>query len=149
LIENSEGSVHDKEKNSTMFRVKDMFFKRYYDMTNPVYRAFMIEVVQNLEPYHQPTGVLLVNELDEVGEILFVQKGGIGVGYEINRMKRIVLQFTNRYVIGAFYATFNQRSNFIYCTTSDMESYFIRRFKWLEILDENALIATDMKLRIF
>ena len=90
-----------------MFKVKDMYFKRYYDMTNPVYRAFMIEVVQNLEPYHQPKGVLLVNELDEVGEILFVQQGSIGVGYEINRMKRIVLQFTNRYVIGAFYATFN------------------------------------------
>jgi len=109
----------------------------------------MIEVVQNLEPIHHPKGVLLVGELDEVGEIIFAHKGEVGVGYEINKIKRIVLHFANSYVIGAFYATFNQRSDFVFSSTSEMESYFIRRYKWLEILEESAVIGRDMKERIF
>jgi len=41
-------------------------------MRNPHYRTFMIEIVQNLEPYHQHEGIVMMKELDEVGEITFV-----------------------------------------------------------------------------
>jgi len=51
--------------------------------------------------------VIIVNELDELGEIYFVYKGNVGVGYEINKFKKVVLEFNNRCVVGAYYATFN------------------------------------------
>ena len=30
-----------------------------------------------------------MNELDEIGEITFLQKGKIGIGFEINKMKKV------------------------------------------------------------
>jgi len=33
----------------------------------------------------------MLNELDEVGEIYFIYKGNIGVGYELNKFKKVVL----------------------------------------------------------
>jgi len=127
---------------------RDIQYKSYYDMTDPNFRNLMIGVVQNLEPLHMKKGVIILNELDEVGEIMFVCDGSIGVGYELNKFKKVVLRFNNRCVIGAFYATFNQRSNFIYCSTSDIESHFIRRHAWLQLLEDVPLIAYGMKKRI-
>jgi len=59
-----------------------------------------------LEPLQFEKGIILLNELDELGELTFVFKGRIGVGYEINKVKKICIQFNHRYVIGAFNVTF-------------------------------------------
>ena len=40
-------------------------------------------------PRFEVKGFLLVNELDEYGEVTFVYKGNIGIGYEINKLKKI------------------------------------------------------------
>jgi len=48
-------------------------------------------VVKNLETFTCPKGTILHNELDEIGEIIFVSKGKIGLGYEINKIKKIAL----------------------------------------------------------
>ena len=44
-----------------------------------------------MEPLHLGLGTILMDELDEVGEITFVHKGKIGVGYEINKMKKLCI----------------------------------------------------------
>jgi len=49
-------------------------------------------------------------EMDEVLDIKFINIGSVGVGYEINKIKKIVVQFSDKVVIGAFYASFGQRS---------------------------------------
>ena len=90
----------------------------------------------------------MINELDEIGEITFVHKGKVGVGFEINRMKKVVVTFIDKCVIGGFYASFNQRSNYIYCAVSDIEGYFIRRSTWLDILEEYSNIGIPMKKKI-
>jgi len=65
--------VNDKNAcKANVFKIKDLYFRRFYDMRNPHYRTFMIEIVQNLEPYHQHEGIVMMKELDEVGEITFV-----------------------------------------------------------------------------
>jgi len=56
----------------------------------------------------------------EVGEINFVHTGNVGVGYELNKFKKLILQFNDKCVIGDFYTTFNQRANFIYCSTTEI-----------------------------
>ena len=55
------------------------------------YREMMITILTHLAPRFELKGSMLVNELDEYGEIIFVHKGCIGVGYEINKNIRIPL----------------------------------------------------------
>ena len=81
--------------------------KRYYDMTNANYRNFIYDVIRVIEPNYYKKGTILLSELDEVNSIMFVHKGDIGVGFEINKIKKIKITFLQKSVIGAFYATFN------------------------------------------
>jgi hypothetical protein len=53
---------------------------------------------------------ILVNELDENLEVVFIDKGQIMVGYEINKQKRYCLRYEDKCIIGAFGCTFNQRA---------------------------------------
>ena len=52
-------------------------------MSDKPYHDFMITLLTKLEPRYESIGTLLVNELDEFGEILFVAAGKVGIGYEI------------------------------------------------------------------
>ena len=76
---------------------------------------------------------------------MFVHKGKIGVGYELNKIKKIVAQFIDKCVISAYYVTFKKRSNFLYATMTEVESTFIRRQVWDDILDECENISRDIK----
>lgn len=69
--------------------VGDMWHKEYFSMADQQYHDFMIKLLTMLEPRYEPVKTLLVNELDEFGEISFVSQGNIGIGYEINRVKKI------------------------------------------------------------
>ena len=44
-----------------------------------------------MEPLHYLKGHIIVNELDEIGILTFVNEGKIGIGYEINKIKKVVL----------------------------------------------------------
>ena len=60
-------------------------------MHDPDYRQFMLELVQNLEPLSHPAGTILMDELDEVGELTFVHKGKVAVGYELNKVRKLCI----------------------------------------------------------
>ena len=51
-----------------------------------------------------------MNELDEFGDIKFIQKGKVGIGFEINKQRKLVLQYKNKCIVGAYGTTFNRRS---------------------------------------
>ena len=78
-------------------------------MDNP-YREFIIKILTSLEPRFEKRGTTLISELDEYGEITFIEKGKIGIGFEINKHKKSPLQFKNKCIIGAFGATFDKRA---------------------------------------
>ena len=78
----------------------------------------MQDVLFNLEPCIYQTKEILYNELDEFNEIVFMAKGTVGIGFEINKMPIYCIRYDNGCVIGAFGATFSQRSRFIYRTFS-------------------------------
>ena len=82
----------------------------FYTWNDPVYRDFMIDVLTNLEPIFANENTILYNELDEFGEIIFVQKGIVSIGYELNKTKKMATKYTDHCVIGAYGVTFNQRS---------------------------------------
>lgn len=48
----------------------------------------MYELITKLEPFREKKGTKLKQELDEFNEIMFVNKGKVVIGYEINKEKR-------------------------------------------------------------
>lgn len=101
----------------------------------------MMDVLAHLEPRREESGTQMVNELDEFNEIVFIQKGVIAIGYEINKIKRHCIRYKDRCVVGGFGSTFNQRASYIYTAVTSVEGYFIRKYRWRNILNEYSEIA--------
>jgi hypothetical protein len=108
----------------------------------------MHEFVYFLEPIFYDKCEAIVNELDEFGEINFIQSGLVGVGYEINKKKKYPVQYLDGIVIGAFGVTFDQRASFIYYSASYCKGYFIRKLRWKLIMSENPEICECLKKNI-
>lgn len=45
----------------------------------------MLEILKNLEPRFEEKDTILIEELDEVNEIIFLEKGIFEVGYSVNK----------------------------------------------------------------
>ena len=67
----------------------------------------MMQILMNLEPRYEEQGTQLFQELDEFNDIIFVQKGIVAIGYEINKKKKYVIRYKDRCVVGAYGVTFN------------------------------------------
>ena len=67
----------------------------------------LIGVLSNLTPRFEPKGKIIVNELDEFGEVTFVYKGKVALGFEINKIKKFPFCFKNGCIIGAFNVSFS------------------------------------------
>lgn len=109
---------------------------------------FMQQVCYCLEPRMDPARTTIINELDEFGDITFITKGNVALGFEINKMIKYAIVFRNKCVIGAFGVTFNQRANYVYTTLTETHGLFIRKENWMEIMDSNPQISNAMKKNI-
>jgi len=45
----------------------------------------MTKILRSLEPCHYNNKLMLINEQDEFCEITFINKGTIGIGFEVNK----------------------------------------------------------------
>ena len=64
-------------------------------------------MLSKLEPRFEKKKTLIIDELDEFNEIIFVTIGTVFIGYEINKVKNYCIKYTDKCVIGAFGCTFN------------------------------------------
>jgi len=48
----------------------------------------MYQLITKLEPFKENRNTILKEELDEFNEIMFVNKGLVYIGYELNKEKR-------------------------------------------------------------
>ena len=108
----------------------------------------MIQMLQSLEPRYEKRGTILFEELEEISEILFINKGMVDVGYEINKQKKYCIRHTDKVVIGAYNCTFNKRAVFIYKCKQACQGYFIRKEAWNELLDMDQYIGTTIKQNV-
>jgi len=115
--------------------------RRFYTWKDQFYREFMLKFLQCLEPRFESRGTILLDELEECNEIIFVYKGSVVVGYEINKVKKYCIRYQDRCVIGAYGVAFNNRSCCIYTALTNVHGYFIRKEKWADLCDENEEIA--------
>ena len=108
----------------------------------------MNKVLRGLEPRFIQKKTIIINELDEFGEIIFVKNGVVGIGFEINKQQNFCIRFENKCVIGAYGVTFNMRAAFIYKAFTNLSGYFIRKFRWNEMLQSCPEIAKIMKQNV-
>lgn len=134
--ENQGGLIMFKSR-PTMFTWQDQF-----------YRDFMSELIRRLEPWYTHARATVFAELDEFGEIIFVNQGVIGLGFEINKMTTICIQSENNCVIGSYGLTFNQRSAYTYKALTACRGYFIRKERWKVLLQWHPEIAKVLKQQI-
>jgi hypothetical protein len=94
-------------------------------------------LLKSLEPRYEKKHTILKDELDEPDEILFVCKGSVVIGYDVNKVKKYCIRQKNNSVIGAFMVSFCQRSEFVYTALTNIEGLFVRKMNWHEILSSN------------
>jgi hypothetical protein len=114
-------------KNSNDLFQGENYAKQYYTWVDQPYREFMLMVLKSLEPRFEKKSTVLKDELDEADEVLFVVKGSVVIGYEVNKVKKYCIRQKNNSVVGAFMVTFNQRSEFVYTALSNIEGFFVRK----------------------
>jgi hypothetical protein len=61
-------------------------------------------------------------------------EGSYKIGYSINKKEKFVLKY-GKNVIGAYPVTFNKRCLFIYKTVSTLKGFFVRKKRWLEMIN--------------
>ena len=108
----------------------------------------MFQLFICLEPRFEKKNTIIYDELDEFCEIMFVYKGKVLIGYEINKQRRYCLQYSDKCVVGGFGCTFNQRSAFIYATETDIQGFSIRKEKWAELIEDFEDIGHALKQQI-
>jgi len=107
----------------------------FYSWKDAHYQNFMIEMLKQLEPVQIPSRETIHYELDEVNEILFIERGDYNIGYEINKQEQFRLRLGEKSVIGAFEICFNKRQIFIYRTQTECEGFLIRKARWKDLMD--------------
>ena len=120
----------------------------FYKWNNDSYRNLMLDILTSLEPRIEEAGITLFEELEEINEVIFFNKGLHEIGYDFNGTRKFPLVYKNVAVIGAYNLTSRKPSNFIYRTLTVCEGYFIRRGPWKAILENNSQIAPDFKANI-
>lgn len=69
----------------------------------------MVRVLKSLEPRLMKKSETLYLELDEVNELLFIEKGEYDIGYNVNKTEKFKIRMGSKTVIGAFNICFNKR----------------------------------------
>ena len=79
-----------KKKSNNGHHVSALFFSHDFDLVNYTladkpYKDFMLSILLKLEPCQFKPYFIIVNELDEYGDVTFIEKGIIDIGFEINK----------------------------------------------------------------
>lgn len=80
----------------------------------------MVEILEALNPRFESAGTILFNEFESYGEIIFVEKGEVGLGFEINKQLYLAMKYKDKAVLGAYNVTFNQEGSIVYKALSNI-----------------------------
>lgn len=74
----------------------------------------MIALLRKLEPRIFHKDDIILRDLEECEEIIFVTKGEYAIGYTVNNQEYLALKMKERSVIGDQAILFRRRSEFLY-----------------------------------
>ena len=90
--------------------VRNVFIKRQYTWKDETYNTFIMSVLGMLEPRMELQKSVIQDEATEIGELLFVSKGQIAIGYEVNKEKKYCYARNDQLIIGIIGIIFGQKS---------------------------------------
>lgn len=90
----------------------------------------MTNILRSLEPRLEFEDTIIHEELDDMTEVLFFNKGIIDIGFEINRRKKFPLRKYASITIADQGCTFDLSSEFIYKAAKCCEGFSIRKNSW-------------------
>ena len=108
----------------------------------------MIEIFKVLEVREYHAKEILIRELDTFEEIFFVMDGRYDIGYEINKVLKLRIQYGARTNIGGFNICFDQRANFTYKANTKIEGLAIKRQHWKRILNTNLHFKENIEMML-
>lgn len=86
----------DQNKGGNLFAVQEhpeMRHCKILTWNDPNYREFMMMLLTRIEPRFEHKGTIIIDELTETNEVIFVSSGTILYGYEINKQKRYCIKY--------------------------------------------------------
>lgn len=87
---------------------------KYYTWKDGLYSAFMMALMRNLEPRRFVKGDVILNDMEEVEEVIFVCSGEYAIGYMLNDRLRMAVKLGARSVIGDHSVVLKKQSEFVY-----------------------------------
>lgn len=81
-------------------------------------------------------GEIILSELDDIAEMLFVVEGEYGIGYDFNKHVCMGKKIGRKTVIADYYLLFKKKSEFIFKCFKSI-SFTIRRHFVFDILEKN------------
>ena len=105
----------------------------------------MLSILRSLEPRIEKKDSIIFEELDDINEVVFIERGQVDIGYELNKKKKYVLRYQDKTLIGAYNCTFNVRAIFSYRAKTDCTGFTIRKYIWMKILNDFGEIGDHVK----
>lgn len=106
----------------------------------------MIDFFQNLNPVKILNKEMILVELEDINQVLFIESGYYDIGFEINKKSKYVIR-RSKSVIGHFELSFDKRSYFNMRVYQDCEGFFIRKRCWKSLSLMYPQFFNKIKLR--
>lgn len=90
----------------------------------------------------------MIEELDEILEMLFVEKGSYYVGYEINKEKRMKLHFAPGTIVGGVNLITHRKAWHCYKCKFEIHGYAISRQDWGELKEEYPFLVNEVNKKL-
>lgn len=107
-----------------------------------------MDILTQVEPVYIPDETVMFRELEEVQEVIFVEKGNVQIGFEVNRRQKLVVQFADKVIIGAYNCTFNKKSLFVYKSKTEVSGLMLRKEPWQDLMSDHGEISEFFKENI-
>ena len=121
------------EFNINYYKFKDYPF---YDWRDSQYQNFMLRFMRSLITRYFESDTCIYKELEQVNEVVFVQKGIYNIGYKINNILKKRLQFGARNIIGGYNVCFRKRSQYYFKAHTKVEGMAIKINKLMPLLNK-------------
>ena len=119
-----------------------------YTWKDDEYIEFMMQFLRDLDPRHELANSLIFDELDDINEVLFIQKGVVEIGYQLNKQRKYVVRYEDKTMIGAYNCTFNMRIIFCYRAKTLCEGMSMRKSNWIKLLNQHQEIGNLIKKNV-
>lgn len=67
----------------------------------------MIQILYNIRPRFEKKGEIILKILEDVEEVIYLAKGNIDVGFEVNDTQKYIIRLEKGDSIGGYYCLFN------------------------------------------